>query len=80
MSARAFSLMMLVALPALAQERPFPPVPDPDQEIVPRRAGPSVPERYFPPPVDPRQVPAPIERAPRETLPVPDRWRIMQAL
>jgi hypothetical protein len=71
---------MLCALPALAQERPFPPASDPDQEIAPRRAGPSEPLRYFPPPVDPAQVPMPAYDAPRETLPVPDRWRIMRAL
>jgi len=44
MSARAFSLMVLAALPALAQEKPFPPQPNRDEEIVPRRAGPSEPE------------------------------------
>ena len=80
MSARAFSLMVLFAIPALAQEKPYPPEPNRDEEIVPRRAGPSEPEKYFPPPVDPSQVPAPVRLAPRETLPVPDRWRIMQAL
>ncbi|MGZ5082394.1 MAG: hypothetical protein ACXWHA_03400 [Usitatibacter sp.] len=79
MSARAFSLVMLCALPALAQEEKLPRDPAPG-EIVPRRAGPSEPERYFPPPVDPSQVPAPAAVLPRETLPVPDRWRIMQAL
>ncbi|MFZ3322528.1 MAG: hypothetical protein WA190_09160 [Usitatibacter sp.] len=80
MSARAFSLVMLCALPAFAQDKPYPPEPNRDEEIVPRRAGPSEPERYFPPPVDPGQVPQPAAFLPRETLPVPDRWRIMQAL
>jgi hypothetical protein len=79
MSARAFSVLLLCALPAAAQEEKFPPDRAPG-EIAPRRAGPSVPERYFPPPVDPSQVPAPMPDARRETLPVPDRWRIMQAL
>ena len=76
MSARAFDwipvftgMTLLAASAALA-----------DDEIVPRRPGPSVPERYFPPPVDPSQVPSPPPSARRETLPVPDRWRIMQAL
>ena len=59
MSARAFSLVMLCALPAFAQDKPYPPEPNRDEEIVPRRAGPSEPERYFPPPVDPGQVPQP---------------------
>jgi hypothetical protein len=79
MSARAFSVAVLFVLPAFAQEQKFPPDRAPD-EIAPRRAGPSEPERYFPPPVDPAQVPAPLPEVRRETLPVPDRWRIMQAL
>ena len=32
------------------------------------------------PPIDPRQVPAPTANLPRESLPLPDRWRLMQAL
>jgi hypothetical protein len=80
MSARAFSLVLLCALPALAQEERYPPERKPDEEVTVRRPGPSVPEQYFPPPVDPKQIPAPAPGAQRETLPVPDRWRIMQAL
>ncbi|MDQ3025853.1 MAG: hypothetical protein M3R58_05050 [Pseudomonadota bacterium] len=57
-----------------------PPPPDPDREVAPRRPGASEPLRYFPPPVDPDQVPSPAPSAPRDTLPVTDRWRIMQAL
>jgi hypothetical protein len=74
--------LALGACVALAQEaeRKFPPDPRPDEEVAPRRVGPSEPLRYFPPPVDPRQVPAPPPSARRETLPVPDRWRLMQAL
>ncbi len=69
---------MALAL-ALADD---PRVPDrnPDTGIVPRRPGPSTPLQYFPPPVDPAQVPAPAPAAPRELLPVEDRWRIMRAL
>ena len=69
MFARAFSVTILAALPALAQE-----------DVAPRRPGPGAPERYVPPIIDPSQVPAPSATLPRETLPVPDRWRIMQAL
>jgi len=74
--------LCVLCVPALtqAQERKYPPDRDPEKEIAPRRPGPSEPLRYFPPPVDPRQVPYPAHSAPRETLPVPDRWRIMQAL
>lgn len=64
----------------LAQEEKYPPEKNPDKEITPRRVGPSEPLKYFPPPVDPAQVPYPPPSARRETLPVPDRWRIMQAL
>jgi hypothetical protein len=90
MFARAFEVSMrwipvfagltaLAGLPVFADEK-FPPDPRPGDEVSPRRAGPSTPERYFPPPVDPKQVPSPPPSARRETLPVPDRWRIMQAL
>ena len=65
---------------AFAQEQAYPPVRDPDREIAPRRVGPSEPLRYVPPVADPSQVPPPLANAPRESLPVADRWRIMQAL
>ena len=65
---------------ALAQEQPYPPARDPEREIAPRRVGPSEPLRYVPPVADPSQVPPPMANAPRESLPVVDRWRIMQAL
>jgi uncharacterized protein YgiM (DUF1202 family) len=32
------------------------------------------------PPADPRQIGAPDVRLPRESIPLPDRWRLMQAL
>jgi hypothetical protein len=53
---------------------------DPAKEITPRRAGPGEPQQYVPPPPDPSKVPAPTPSMRRELLPVPDRWRIMQAL
>jgi hypothetical protein len=65
---------------AQSPEQKYPPDRDIDREVVPRRPGNSEPLRYFPPPVDPSQVPYPAPSARRETLPVPDRWRIMQAL
>jgi len=79
-----FSAMVPVLglLPGMsrAQEEPFPPVRDPEREVTPRRVGPSEPLRYVPPVPDALQVPPPLANAPRESLPVPDRWRIMQAL
>jgi hypothetical protein len=80
MFARACSAMAL-ALPLAAwADEPMPAPRDPAQEVEQRRPGPSEPLRYFPPPVDPAQVSAPTPSQRRETLPVPDRWRIMQAL
>ena len=69
----------LLAARALADEA-LPEPRDPDREILQRRPGPSVPERYVPPVPDAAQVPPPAPALPRETLPVPDRWRIMQTL
>jgi hypothetical protein len=79
----------LSGLPALAQEglkpavnedRKLPPDRAPDKDIEQRRPGESKPLEFFPPPADPKQVPGPLPATLRETLPVPDRWRIMQAL
>ena len=61
-------------------EQPLPPPRDADTEVAPRRPGPSEPLRYVPAPADPSQVPPPAPSARRELLPVPDRWRLMQAL
>jgi hypothetical protein len=80
MSARAFSVVLACTLPAFAQETPLPAPANPDAEIVPRRAGPSEPLRYVPPVPNPAQAAPPDSLAPRESVPVPDRWRIMQAL
>ncbi|MEP7261990.1 MAG: hypothetical protein ABI669_12350, partial [Usitatibacter sp.] len=74
-------LMMALSLAARAEDDvPMPPLRTPDKDVAPRRAGPSEPLQYFPPPVDPAQVPSPASSAPRESLPVSDRWRIMQSL
>jgi hypothetical protein len=71
---------MLGLAAGAAAEEPAPPERDPAREVLPRRPGPSEPQRYVPPPPDPSQVPPPTAAAPREALPVPDRWRIMRAL
>jgi hypothetical protein len=81
MLARAFNAVVLAALaaPCLADE-PMPVEPSRDDAVQQRRPGPSEPLRYAPPPPDASQVPPPSAAAPRESLPVPDRWRIMRSL
>ena len=85
--ALAFAGALFLASSALAQGTPppsedvkLPPEKNPAEEVIQKRPGPSEPLQFFPPPVDPRQVPPPQAGQPRETLPVPDRWRIMQGL
>ncbi|HEX4780276.1 MAG TPA: hypothetical protein VH301_05955 [Usitatibacter sp.] len=74
-------MAFLAALPVLAQEGRFPPASaDPDAEIVPRRPGPSKPQGYVAPQPDPARAAPPDVLAPRESIPVRDRWRIMQSL
>lgn len=66
--------------PVVPAEKPMPVERQPEREIDQRRTGPSAPLQFIPPLPDPSQVPPPLPVAPRETIPVPDRWRIMQAL
>ena len=89
LAAIAGALSPCIPLPAHAQEglkplvnedQKLPPDRPADRDIDLRRPGESKPIEFFPPPVDPRQVPGPLPATPRESLPVPDRWRIMQAL
>jgi hypothetical protein len=87
---RAVALAGTLFVSSVALAQPTPPASEEDvklpsdkdrgEEVIQRRPGQSEPLRYFPPPVDPQQVPAPQPVQPRETLPVPDRWRIMQGL
>jgi hypothetical protein len=76
--------MAMLSTAALAQpifdDPPLPAQRDPAKDVAPRRPGESQPLQYVPPPPDPQKVPPPSPSARRETLPVPDRWRIMQAL
>ncbi|MCW5729884.1 MAG: hypothetical protein KIT20_03935, partial [Alphaproteobacteria bacterium] len=44
-----------------------------------RRPG-SVPQIEDLPPIDPNAVPPPLPNLPHETVPLPDRWRIVEAL
>ncbi len=52
----------------------------PDEEPIPLRRPQGKPQVYVLPPIDPKQVPPPEPLLPRESLPVPDRWRIMESL
>ena len=52
---------------------------EPDESVELRRAQ-TEPLKYPLPPIDPNQVPEPTRLAPRISLPVPDRWRIMELL
>ena len=85
----ALAVLAALAGPARAQEGLKPPVNEDqklpperpaDREIGQRRPGDSKPLEFFPPPADPSQVPGPLPATARQALPVPDRWRIMQAL
>ena len=67
-------------IPSPAEDQKLPPDRNPGEEVIQRAPGRSEPLQFFPPPVDPSQVPPPAPAQPRETLPVPDRWRIMQGL
>ena len=69
----ALAGVMLGMAAGVAAEETAPPERDPAREVLPRRPGPSEPQRYVPPPPDPSQVAPPTAAAPREALPVPDQ-------
>lgn len=52
----------------------------PVQRAIPGRDTLIVPRDVAIPVIDPSQVPPPLPNLPRETVAVPDRWRIMQSL
>ena len=88
MSARACESLRVMALAACvcvagaraqSEDTKLPPDGKADEEIQLRRPN-AKPLEFFPPPVDPAQVPPPLRTLPREAVPVPDRWRIMQSL
>lgn len=74
----------LAALVVLQLQIPFAEaaasLPTQTQESVELLRPQSEPLRYTPPVPDPQRVPAAPADAPRVTLPVPDRWRIMERL
>ncbi len=53
---------------------------DVDDTVVERLRPQGVPLKYELPPIDPKQVPPPTPLMPRESVSVPDRWRIMDIL
>ncbi len=71
MKRTAIFLATLLALNSYAQ------VPE---DAIDRERPISTPLKYPLPPIDPKQVLPPSPLEPRETVPVPDRWRIMDGL
>lgn len=53
---------------------------DSDEPVIERQRPAGMPLKYELPPIDPKQVPPPTPLMPRESVSVPDRWRIMDAL
>ncbi|MEO8103334.1 MAG: hypothetical protein ABI790_12465, partial [Betaproteobacteria bacterium] len=48
--------------------------------VIERERAASQPLKYDLPPIDPRQVEPPTPMVPRQSVSVPDRWRIMDTL
>ena len=62
-------------------QTPVPAVPDGAETNVIERQRPNhEPLKYPLPPIDPKQVEPPTPMFPRESIPLPDRWRIMDTL
>ena len=51
-----------------------------DNTTIDRERPAGMPLKYELPPIDPKQVPPPTPLLPRESISVPDRWRIMDTL
>ena len=78
---RALAISAVGISSALAQVIPTPlPPSDTPTGTVERGRPQSTPLKYPLPPIDPKQVPPPLPLEPRASLPVPDRWRIMDGL
>ena len=78
-------LVLLVLAAAAGAQEPTPtPTPTPapvDERLDLKRPGaPETPVVYEMPPIDPSKVPPPEPVLPRESLPIPDRWRILDSL
>ena len=48
--------------------------------LIERQRPQGTPLKYELPPIDPKQVPPPTPLMPRESISLPDRWRIMDSL
>ena len=51
-----------------------------NESLIERQRPQGTPLKYELPPIDPKQVPPPTPLMPRESISVPDRWRIMDSL
>ena len=73
---------MLAATHASAQTAPAtePQKAGDDDAVIERQRPQGTPLKYELPPIDPKQVPPPTPFMPRESISVPDRWRIMDSL
>jgi hypothetical protein len=65
--------------PEQAAALPAPSEPSPEGEVVLKRPG-GKPLEPVIPEINPKQVPPPQPLAPRESIPVPDRWRLTDQL
>src|SRR4051812_15586688 len=82
--ARAVACAMLALVPNAARTQSTDPAPAAEppanapaiEQNIPMRT----PIQPVAPVIDPRQVPPPSPLAPNETLPVPDRWRLVDQL
>jgi hypothetical protein len=85
---RQGALLALCAVPAInialtqVQDAPAPQPPrtTPAEPAVERTRPGSQPLKFELPPIDPKQVEPPAPHLPRESVPLPDRWRIMDTL
>ena len=81
---RLLGAAMLAGLSAASVAQAVVATPDTDANLqaplIERERPGSVPLKYDLPPIDPRQVEPPSPLLPRQSVSVPDRWRIMDSL
>ena len=76
-----FAVLAASQLPVAAQTpAPATGAPDEPPPAIERERPNSTPLKYELPPIDPRQVEPPTPLMMRESVPLPDRWRIMDTL